>query len=542
MKKIYNFVLKNRIVLVLNVILAMGIFVRVYNFHDWLRFHKDEARDASIIRDVISNGHALPLLGPVVGTTDFKLGPIFYYFQYVSAKIFGLAPDVLAYPDLFFSILSIPLLYFLLKRFFSKNISLLLMALYAVDFFAIRYARFAWNPNSQPFFLMLFLYAFLEIVSAKTDKSKWFWATVVGISLGVGVQLHILFLLSIPVMTLIFFFYLRREGKLNWKMLFWIVSIAFFLNLPVVFSEIGSGGKNTLEFIKVVFYEPPQLGTPITTMQCLSHVNTYILTSIGEDNYCKTITKNDGKILVDFFTNGFKNILTASIVFFSLLLTLGGYVLLGYFIKREANFEKKIFLHFISIFFIVSFIVCLLVLNPMTMRYFVIVEIVPFIFLGLWLKYILGFKRFWKYLIAFVLFLFLFGMNFQSIAAEVEYLNGRAPEMPYGVINLTLGEAELFSNFIFEHANHSKPVYLNGRNVSLENVLAALDYLPASSQLKISSIKKQQTTDATFFAFGPISNPDLEKNLTEDEKNIYQLKNYASNGRYFIMQLERKQK
>ncbi|MEI8343320.1 MAG: glycosyltransferase family 39 protein [Candidatus Moraniibacteriota bacterium] len=540
MKNFYNTVFKNKHTTILLLIFVVGIFVRTYNFHDWLRFHKDEARDASIISDIVLNGHAMPLLGPVVGTTDFKLGPIFYYFQYMSAKIFGLAPDVLAYPDLLCSILSIPFLYLLLKRFFSKNISLLLVAIYAVDFFAIRYARFAWNPNSQPFFLMLFLYAFLEIVSARTYKFRWFWTAVAGIALGVGVQLHILFLLSMPIVTLIFFFYLKKREKMNWKMLFWIVSIALFLNLPQVFSEIGSGGKNTKEFIKVVFFEPPQFGTPITTLQCLSHVNTYILTSIGEDNYCKSVARNDGKILIDSFTSNMKNISTATVVFVGLLFTLGGYVLLGYFIKREVDIERKIFLQFILIIFVVIFIVCLLVLNPMTMRYFVIIEMVPFIFLGFWLKYILAFKRFWKYLIVSAICLFLFAMSFQSIAAEIEYLNGRATEMPYGVISLTLGEAELFSRFIAEHSDHAKPVYINGRNVSLENVLAALDYLPASAELKISSIKKQQTTDATIFAFGLIANSDLQKNLTEEEKNIYQIKTAASGGRYFIMQLERR--
>ncbi|NMC87867.1 MAG: hypothetical protein GYA69_05505, partial [Candidatus Moranbacteria bacterium] len=75
------------------VFLAAGIFLRTYNFHDWLRFNTDQARDAVVVSDFLEGKTALPLLGPKAGGTDFKLGPIFYYFQIISAKIFGVSPD-----------------------------------------------------------------------------------------------------------------------------------------------------------------------------------------------------------------------------------------------------------------------------------------------------------------------------------------------------------------------------------------------------------------------------------------------------------------
>ena len=92
-------------------ILIVGIFLRTYNFHNWLRFNADQGRDSEVISRVVEENSAWPLLGPKAGGTEFKLGPAFYYFEIVSAKIFGDYPDKMAYPDLLTSVLSIGLLF-----------------------------------------------------------------------------------------------------------------------------------------------------------------------------------------------------------------------------------------------------------------------------------------------------------------------------------------------------------------------------------------------------------------------------------------------
>src|SRR3989344_5909340 len=87
---------------ILMAIILLGVFLRAYNFHDGLRFNADQARDATLASQVIDGGKAWPLLGPKAGGTNFRLGPIFYYFQIISGKVFGNLPDKFAYPDLFF--------------------------------------------------------------------------------------------------------------------------------------------------------------------------------------------------------------------------------------------------------------------------------------------------------------------------------------------------------------------------------------------------------------------------------------------------------
>ena len=105
-----EFIKKNWVYLVLALIIVAAAGFRVWHFSDWLHFEMDQARDGSLVKEAVQNGPSqLPLLGPRAGGTFVRLGPIFYYFQYASAKLSGSTlPSVFAYPDLLFSILAIP--------------------------------------------------------------------------------------------------------------------------------------------------------------------------------------------------------------------------------------------------------------------------------------------------------------------------------------------------------------------------------------------------------------------------------------------------
>ena len=156
---------RNFIVLAIFIIVAVAFAVRVYHFSDWLYFQGDQARDALLVTEAYGGGPGnLPLLGPRAGGTSTRLGPVFYYFQYISVLIFGnRSPAVFAFPDLFFSILTIPLLYLFLRKFFKSGWSILLTLLYSVSLYTVQYSRFAWNPNSLPFFNLLFFFAFFAV-------------------------------------------------------------------------------------------------------------------------------------------------------------------------------------------------------------------------------------------------------------------------------------------------------------------------------------------------------------------------------------------
>lgn len=243
------------VLLSLVAIVAVGIFLRVHNFGDWLFFQGDQARDLSLVSRAVENGpQELPLLGPKAGGTYLRLGPIFYYFQYLSGKVFGLnEPWEAAYPDLLFSVLTIPLFYFFLKEFFSKRWSLAIAASYAVCFFAIQYSRFAWNPNSLPFFNLLFFYALLKFFGSSDKKRKILWTAAAGISYAIASQLHFVCLLGFPIAALVLAMF--RKAVLGkpvgefFRYLPLAFAILLFFYTPVILSDIQTNGNNALNFL-----------------------------------------------------------------------------------------------------------------------------------------------------------------------------------------------------------------------------------------------------------------------------------------------------
>lgn len=176
---------------------AATIFVRTYHYEEWLYFKMDQSRDALLVSNAINHGwQNLPLLGPRAGATSLKhgflrLGPIFYYFQYLSGTLFhSTAPSVLAYPELFFSIAAIGLLYCFARLYFRRWIALGIAAFYALSFLVIEYSRFSWNPNSLPFFLILTFYGLLRFFHEPVEKRRKWWLALWALGLTVGSQLH----------------------------------------------------------------------------------------------------------------------------------------------------------------------------------------------------------------------------------------------------------------------------------------------------------------------------------------------------------------
>ena len=229
------------------IILFLGIFLRTYNFEDWLFFQGDQARDGFLVNKVVENGPSwLPLLGPKAGGTYLRLGPIFYYFESASVAIFGNeTPATLAYPDLLFSILAIGLFYLFLREIFPKSWSLALMLGYSVCYFAIQYSRFAWNPNSLAFFNLLFFYSLFKFFQAAEKKKKILWSIFIGISYGVAGQLHFVSFLIFPIILIFVFavraFYFKEEISSHAKYLAMIAFIFFInsLSFIILFIEIS---------------------------------------------------------------------------------------------------------------------------------------------------------------------------------------------------------------------------------------------------------------------------------------------------------------
>lgn len=231
-------------------IIVLGFSLRAYHFGDWLHFELDQARDARVIDHALVDGpEALPLLGPKAGGTFLRLGPAYYYLQYLGALIFGGTPAGMAVVILLTSTASIGVFFLLVRRLFPDWLALLLTLVFSVSEYFVMYGRFAWNPNMLPFFLLLGMYALLRAVGGgERNPGRWF--LVSAFSFGIATELHFLAFLAVPMFAALFLVIRRPRFRLRtWGAAVGIVAVLYS---PMVLNEIATGGANTEEFFGAV--------------------------------------------------------------------------------------------------------------------------------------------------------------------------------------------------------------------------------------------------------------------------------------------------
>ncbi len=499
-----NYLLKiTRFGWILIIIIVVGFSLRAYQHYNFLRFNPDQARDASLVRDVVSGEKAWPLLGPQAGGTNFRLGGAFYQIEILSAQIFGESPDRLAFPDLFFSILSIPLLYFFLRKFFDEKISLASCALLAVSFYAVKYARFAWNPNSTPFYVLLFLYSLNEIATP-SNKKKWLWALLAGVSAGIGVQLHSLLLFSFPVVFLAYFTYLFFKKNPAWKWAPAILLIGLFLNTPQIISEVQTGGKNTQAFFQGMNNKSARGGNLaqkfILNTTCHIQANSFMLLPIGNDSQCdfadasanfqKNEKKAGGKI---------SNLILVGDILFALVFSLGGYWLFFKNFQKEKDENRKRFLGLILLYVGTLFVFLIPLADEISFRFFLVLEFMPFLLFGFWLKFLNEYFASRRDAInrvsttvAASVAIAIIAVNVFYLTRNFSYLAGNIKEGSNGFEEITLGEVRYMADFIVSRSDGVKKIYLRGKASELFEITKPIKYFTDPSGLKVNNFKKGQ--------------------------------------------------
>jgi 4-amino-4-deoxy-L-arabinose transferase-like glycosyltransferase len=229
------------------VILFLGIFFRAYHFSDWLHFEIDQTYDTLLVSPAVQDGISnLPLLGPTAGGgRSLRLGPSFYYMEYLSAWIFGDNPVGHAMQVLILSILAISLFYFFCRRYFSVEVSLGLLAIFSTSLYLVLYSRFSWSPNVLPFLALAAFYSLLRSVSEnEKNKDKWFIGTVFIAS--IASQIHFSSFFTVPLVFAAFLLIKRPKFKLK----VWLLAVFTLLLVysPVVLSDIKTGGQNLKYF------------------------------------------------------------------------------------------------------------------------------------------------------------------------------------------------------------------------------------------------------------------------------------------------------
>lgn len=461
---------KIAVIVVLVIILIAGFVLRFYHHHEWLYFKMDQARDAAMTSNAVQYGAIyLPLLGPRAGATKvpsgyLRLGPMFYYFQYIAGKLFNsTSPDVFAYPELFFSVAAIIMLYIFSRLYFSRTISLLISAMYASCFIVVEYSRFSWNPNSLPFFMILGFYGLIRFLNEERSKKKIWWLALCATGLSVGSQLHFFgFFSLIAISVLVAFFHYETWKKENLKKMlkkeyfknfifYVLVFLAFFaiFYVPVFISEVIKNFQNTKDFFYAIGSKPGKE----------SLISKIIQNTFEQIRYFTLILTSV------YYTNSIKKNLSYVIPTLATVFT--GVALAYYFFKRQSRLKKD-FLILVICWIAVFFVLSIPVAFQLRPRFFLVVFPLPFILLGIIFDYaLLKIKKDLAYAATFIVSGVVIAANGHGIQKWFqEQAKSQIKSTPVSRTlilknkdGVTLGQLERVVDFIYQNRKPGADIY-----------------------------------------------------------------------------------
>lgn len=539
-------------------IMLFSFFVRSYNFHDWLYFKMDQARDANLVGNAINNGpEYLPLLGPRAGATQvssgfLRLGPAFYYFQYIGGKLFNSTkPDVFAYPDLFFSILTIPLLYAFLCFYFSRFNSVLITAMYSFSFIVIQYSRFAWNPNSLLFFTLLSFYSLLKFIDCRDKKKKIFWITLWALGAAIGSQLHFIglfCLLGVSFALLFLHLEIWKKSHISkiksfrsWRnaLPYCLTFLAVFMLIysPVIISDIMKNGRNSKNFIEA-----------LSTKSNDKPLSYKIKRSIAKQgqNYC-LITTSDcytGKVGLTWKKKQTINWLPAFNL--TLFIMLSGLTLTAYQLAKrrfgESDKIKKYFLWLILLWFGSLFILAIPLYASLRPRFFIFIFPIPFIFIGLVFEFL---EKIFSKKALFFSFLATCGiitMNMRGTIAwfseqkesQIKNIDASRTLILKNQDGVTLGQLERATDYIYSKKIKNKPLYFSAKTEHVMPIKYLL-YQKNDSSLIFSKFKKIDDPQGLYFTIIP--SHDGEKEIREKFGNDFSIISHKPFGQISVYEI-----
>lgn len=512
-------------------IVALGIFLRTVHFQSWMEFSPDQARDATLIDRVLSGKESLPLLGAESGNTGFKLGPIAYHWQYLSGLIFGPEPYNLAYPDLIFSILALPLFFFLMRKYFAADIALLLTFLMSTSFFLVKYARFAWNPNAAPFFSLLFVFSLLEMLDPKR-KGTLLWSALLGVSIGVSIQLHTLFIFILPAVAGVGFLVWIKRGLFSWKAIAMVLACFLLVNWAQIYSDINRDAANSKLFFKAISGTSSEGGTLGRDLglatACEVQANIFNISSWGNIGKCMTweraLLKKGSEMRWVF-------------VFGTIFMT-GGYMLLVSFLRREDDERRKDFLIVFALYAAISFLVSIPVITQVSARYYITSFFIPFVLCGFWLVFLLK-KRsaVWMTLssiLAISMVLVLVGGNIRTLASWSKKLQHKSASDSKTVF---YGELLDMTQYIREAASDKK-IGIVGDRAYMSRFFKPLEYVARGEGVELVNRQKNKGVQNTLTSFSlhkAVQKSKLSSGVYKDRP----IESYRSFGQVMILKVQK---
>lgn len=198
-------------ILLIIIILLLAAFLRLYRISSYMEFLGDEGRDVLVAKDILSG--KFTLLGPRSSAGDFFMGPFYYYLITPFLLLWNYDPVGPAIMVALFGVATVFLIYIVGKKFFGTIAGLFAAALYSVSPLVLAHSHSSWNPNILPFFSLLVVYTTFIAVTA---QKSWKYFLIIGILLGISLQLHYLALfLAILIAAYIFITQKNKKDSIS---------------------------------------------------------------------------------------------------------------------------------------------------------------------------------------------------------------------------------------------------------------------------------------------------------------------------------------
>ena len=237
--------------LILLILLAIGAFLRFYNYENRISLGWESARDY-FVSDVGWGEKQLPLTGPWASIAPLTIGPWYWYFLILSRFFI---PSLYApWIALGLASLSIVLIMYRIGvLLIDKRLGLILAFLAALSPNLLHNSLFLTNPSLIVFLSSLCILVFLEIF---IKNRGWLWGVLLGWLVGFTLLTHYQGggLLTLVLLLL----FLRKK-----KVVIFLSSLLglFIAALPMLIFELNNHWFNTRGVLDFVLYRQYQLWT-----------------------------------------------------------------------------------------------------------------------------------------------------------------------------------------------------------------------------------------------------------------------------------------
>lgn len=250
-KKIKNKILNIKYpYFLLLIIFVLHLFLRFYDLEGRTVFGWDQVDNAWAAKDIIVD-HKIPLVGMVAKqNTGFYIGPIYYYFVALFYWIFKMDPISSGVISGVTSILTIFILFYIIRKLLSTDIALVASFLHTISLHIVNYDRLQWPINLVAPISLIIFYSLYNIMQGKLK-----YMILLTSALGFSFHLNFTSIFFPLIIVLTLPFWPRTKESIKYALLSMLVFFVWLV--PNIVSEVqkqASASRNMANYVSTYYH------------------------------------------------------------------------------------------------------------------------------------------------------------------------------------------------------------------------------------------------------------------------------------------------